>query len=92
MNRSRAHNVRANGVLVIILNLKLIVYIALFLFLFLQKIPGSSAGKESTCNSGDTSLIPGLGSSPRKGIGFPFQAPNMYLLHKPCGLPGWLIP
>ena len=35
--------------------------------------PGSSAGRESTCNSGDPGLIPGLGRSPGKGIGFPLQ-------------------
>ena len=35
--------------------------------------PGSSAGKESACNAGDPSLIPGLGSSPGEGIGYPFQ-------------------
>ena len=28
--------------------------------------PGSSAGKESTYNAGDTGLIPGLGRSPRR--------------------------
>ena len=35
--------------------------------------PGSSAGKESTCNAGDTGSIPGLGSSPGEGIGYPPQ-------------------
>ena len=35
--------------------------------------PGSSAGKESTCNAGDSGLIPGLGSSPGEGIGCPLQ-------------------
>ena len=35
--------------------------------------PGSSAGKESTCNAGDPGLISGLGSSPGKGIGCPLQ-------------------
>ena len=34
---------------------------------------GSSAGKESTCNAGDPSLIPGLGRSPGEGIGYPLQ-------------------
>ena len=34
---------------------------------------GSSAGKESTCNAGDPSLIPGLGNSPGKDISYPFQ-------------------
>ena len=35
--------------------------------------PGSSAGKESTCNVGDLSSVPGLGRSPGEGIGYPFQ-------------------
>ena len=33
----------------------------------------SSAGKESSCNAGDPSLISGLGRSPGEGIGYPFQ-------------------
>ena len=32
-----------------------------------------SAGKESTCNAGDTSSIPGLGRSPGEGKSYPFQ-------------------
>ena len=35
--------------------------------------PGSSAGKESAYNAGDTSLIPRSGSSPGEGIGYPLQ-------------------
>ena len=35
--------------------------------------PHSSAGKESTCNAGDPSSIPGSGRSPAKGIGYPRQ-------------------
>ena len=35
--------------------------------------PGSSACKESAYNAEDPSSIPGLGRSPRKGIGYPFQ-------------------
>ena len=35
--------------------------------------PGSSAGKESTCNAEDPGLIPGLQRSPGEGMG--------YLLH-----------
>ena len=38
-----------------------------------QCFPGSSAGKESTCNEGDPSSIPGLGRSTGKGIDYPFQ-------------------
>ena len=34
---------------------------------------GSSAGKEYACNAGYPSLIPGLGSSPGEGIGYPLQ-------------------
>ena len=35
--------------------------------------PGSSVGKESSYNSGDPGLIPGLGRSPGEGYGNPFQ-------------------
>ena len=35
--------------------------------------PGGSEGKESTCNVGDLSLIPGLGRSPGGGHGNPLQ-------------------
>ena len=35
--------------------------------------PNSSVGKESTCNAGDPSLIPGLGRSTGEGIGYPLQ-------------------
>ena len=35
--------------------------------------PGSSAGKESTCNAGDLNSIPGLGRSPGEGNSYPFQ-------------------
>ena len=35
--------------------------------------PGSSAGKESTCNAGDPGLIPGSGKSTGEGIGYPLQ-------------------
>ena len=40
--------------------------------MFLGFLSGS-AGKESTCNSGDLSLIPGLGRSPGEGNGHPLQ-------------------
>ena len=41
----------------------------------------SSVGKESTCNAGDTGLIPGSGRSAGEGIGYP-------LLGFPCGSAG----
>ena len=34
---------------------------------------GSSAGKESTCHAENPASIPGLGSSPGKGISYPLQ-------------------
>ena len=39
----------------------------------LKDFPGSSAGKESACNSGDPGLIPRSGRSPGEGIGYPLQ-------------------
>ena len=35
--------------------------------------PGSSVGKESTCNAEDLGLIPGLGRSLGEGNGYPLQ-------------------
>jgi len=35
--------------------------------------PGGSAGKESACNAGDLSSIPGLGRSLGEQIGYPLQ-------------------
>ena len=35
--------------------------------------PDGSVGKESTCNAGDPGSIPGSGSSPGEGRGYPFQ-------------------
>ena len=42
--------------------------------------PGSSAGKESSCNAGDPSLIPGSGKSAGEGIGYPLQYSWAFLL------------
>ena len=36
-------------------------------------LPYSSVGKESTCNAGYSSSIPGSGRSTGEGIGYPFQ-------------------
>ena len=38
-----------------------------------QGFPGSSVGKESTCNVGDPGSPPGLGRSAGEGTGYPFQ-------------------
>ena len=48
----------------------------------IQGFPGSSAGKESSCNAGDLSLIPGLGRSPGEGIGYPLQYSWAFLVTK----------
>ena len=42
-------------------------------WLSLVSFSDSSVGKESTCNAGDPSSIPGSGRSPGEGIGYPFQ-------------------
>ena len=41
--------------------------------IFVRGFPCGSVGKESTCNAGDPSLIPGLGKSTGEGIGYPLQ-------------------
>ena len=38
-----------------------------------KDFPGSSAGKESACNAGDPSSIPGWGRSPGERIGYLLQ-------------------
>ena len=48
--------------------------------------PGSSAGKESTCNAEDMDSIPGLERSPGEGEGYPFQYSGLeksmdYIVH-----------
>ena len=40
---------------------------------FVRGFPCGSAGKESACNVGDLSLIPGLGRSPGEGKGYLLQ-------------------
>ena len=37
--------------------------------------PDSSVGKESACNAGDSSWIPGLGRSAGEGIGYTLKYP-----------------
>ena len=38
-----------------------------------EGFPDSSVGKESACNAGDPSSIPGFGRSAGEGIGYPLQ-------------------
>ena len=51
-----------------------------------QGFPCGSAGKESACNVGDLSSIPGLGRSPGEGNGYPLQYSGLensidYIVH-----------
>ena len=46
--------------------------------------PDSSIGKESACNAGDPSSIPGLGRSSGEGIGYPLQ-------YSEASLVAWLV-
>ena len=43
------------------------------LFMLVWGLPQWLSSKETTCNAGDTSSIPGLGRSPGRGHGNPFQ-------------------
>ena len=46
----------------------------LFCLFYVSKgVPGTSAGKESLCNTGDPGSIPGSGRSTGEGIGYPLQ-------------------
>ena len=40
---------------------------------FFEGFPDSSAGKESACNAGNPSLIPGFGKPAGEGLGYPLQ-------------------
>ena len=45
-------------------------YINIYIYM---GFPGGSAGKESTCNAGETDSIPGSGRSPGEGNAYPLQ-------------------
>ena len=48
-------------------------YFPLIILFIYPGFPHSSVGKESACNAGDPSSIPGLGGSPGEGTGYPLQ-------------------
>ena len=52
----------------------------------LYGLPWWLSGKESACNAGDMSLIPGLGRSSGRGHGNP---PQYFCLKNPIGRGGW---
>ena len=41
--------------------------------MIISTLPGSTDGKEFTCNAGDLSSIPGLGRYPGEVYGYPLQ-------------------
>ena len=47
--------------------------------------PGSLAGKESACNSGDAGSIPGSERSAGEGVGYPLQYSWASLVAQPAG-------
>ena len=60
-------------------------------YLWLKMFPGTLvAGKESACNEGDPSSIPGSGSSPGEEIGYPLQyswaSLVTQMVHNPPGM------
>ena len=68
-----------------------------FIYIYLDinlGFSGSSASKESTCNAGSHSLIPGSGRSTGEGIGYPFQycwvslVAQTVKIRLQCGRPG----
>ena len=74
----------------------IVLYIYIYIkYIYIKYIYGSSAGKESTCNSGDHSLIPGSGSSLEKEelptpvfLGFPGGSDSERICLQ-CGRPGF---
>ena len=49
----------------------------------LRGFPNSSVGKESACNAGNPSSIPGLGRTPGEGNGYPLQYSWALLMTQP---------
>ena len=69
-------------------------YLIMVLFKILnvtEGFPGASDGKESACNAGDLSSIPGLGRSPGGGHGSPFQYSYLENPHGQRSLAGYTV-
>ena len=54
------------------------------------EFPDSSVGKESACNAGDASLIPGLGRFAGEVIGYPLQYSWVSLVAQLVKNPPWI--
>ena len=50
--------------------IRVCVCVCVYIYIYMD-FPGSSAGKESSCNAGDPCSIHGLGSSSEEGIDYP---------------------
>ena len=57
------------------------------MFIYVLGFPGSSVGKESACNAGDRSSIPGSGRSAGEEIGYPLQYSWVSLVAQPVKNP-----
>ena len=51
--------------------------VSLCSFTLIKETPGSSAGKESSCNAGDPGSIPGSGGPTGEGNGYPSQSSGL---------------
>ena len=51
----------------------MLIWAIVYQYVHRRDLPGISADKESACNAGDPSLIPGSRRSPGEGIGYAFQ-------------------
>ena len=62
-----------------------------FTFLGPWSFPDSSVDKESACNAGDPSLIPGSGISTGEAISYPpqYSWASLWLIHLQCRRPGF---
>ena len=60
------------------------IYVRIYVY---NSFPGGSVGKESTCNEGDLSLIPGLGKYP--GVGHSHPLPKVHAWRIPMDREVW---
>ena len=73
-------------------NTQKIIHYFLVPYTYIWGFPGSSAGKESTCNAGNLDSIPGLGRSAGGGHSNPFQYSCLENPHEQKSLVGYGSP